>query len=472
MARPLTHAAVLKLKPGADRREVADGGCPGLHLIIQPISGSKSWAVRFRRPNGKPAKLTLGTCDTTGKEANGEPVIGGHLTLAAARRLATEVRRKIALGQDPAADYLAERHRRRAVADELAANTFGACTRQFVDEYTVPKKGRKPRHWRENARYLGLDYPAGGGEPVEIAGGLAQRWGDKPINEIDSHDVHGVIDEARRRGIPGLQQKNEGISDARGRKMCDALGTMFGWFSNHRRITTDPTVSAWRPPAPEARARVLNCKTDVRRADELRWIWAACDAVGEPFGSVLRLLLLTGCRLREVAEMRRDEVADDMSMLRLPGSRTKNGRPHDVPLPPLARDILAGVRRIENCEYVFSTNGRTPVSGFSKIKQRLDGAMLVEAQKERGKDATIDPWRLHDLRRTCATGMAGIGVQPHIIEACLNHVSGAKAAVAGVYNVETYEPEKRAALERWAAHVEGLVSGKAATVTPLRPRAS
>jgi len=467
MASTLTPAAVERLKANREqRREVPDAGCPGLYLVIQP-SGAKSWAARYRRSNGTPAKLTLGSCDTTGKETKGEPAIGGHLTLVSARRLATEVRRQIALGNDPAADWQAEKHRRRVVAVEKAANTYAEAACQFLDEYTVPKKGRKPRRWHEVARILGLDYPADGGEPTETKGGLAERWRNKPIAEIDGHAIYGLIDEARRRGIPGMARRNTELSDGRARKMADALSRLFGWLAEHRRITTNPTIGVWRPAAPMARERVLNTKPDLRRADESRWFWSACDEISEPFGALFKLLLLTGCRLSEIAEMRWDELSDDFAMLHLSGERTKNSRPHDVPLPPMAREVLRSVRRIERCPYVFSTTGKTPVSGFSKAKVQLDEAMLAAAEKERGKDATIEPWRIHDLRRTAATGMAGIGVAPHIVEACLNHVSGAKASVAGTYNRETYEPEKKAALARWAEHVERIVSGKTAKVVPM-----
>jgi integrase len=136
--------------------------------------------------------------------------------------------------------------------------------------------------------------------------------------------------------------------------------------------------------------------------------------------------------------MRRAELDGDIWAI--PGERTKNRRPHVVPLSPLTRDILASVESIG--EHVFSTNGRTPVVIGSKIKNRLDAAMAIE------------PWRLHDLRRTVATGMAELGVQPHIVEAVLNHVSGAKAGVAGVYNRAAYAAEKKVALERWSAHIE------------------
>ncbi|MFD0460573.1 site-specific integrase [Microvirga aerilata] len=170
--------------------------------------------------------------------------------------------------------------------------------------------------------------------------------------------------------------------------------------------------------------------------------------MGQPFGPLFRLLLLTGCRLSEIAEMTRSELSDDLSTLHLPGNRTKNGRPHVVYLSPLAREVLKSVKPIEGCPYVFSTNGRTPVSGFSKAKARLDSLM------------TVQDWRLHDLRRTAATGMAGLGVPPHIVEAALNHVSGAKAGVAGTYNVEAYTVERKEALERWSFHVHSIVSSK------------
>ena len=189
-------------------------------------------------------------------------------------------------------------------------------------------------------------------------------------------------------------------------------------------------------------------------------------SMGYPFGDLCKVLLLTGCRREEIARMTWTELADDLSVFRLPGSRTKNHLPHNVPLPALAREILAGAPKISDV-YVFSTNGRTPISGFSKYKRRLDPLMLAQAAKE--KATSIAPWTLHDLRRSAATGMAGIGIAPHIIEAILNHVSGAKGGISGTYNVEAYESEKRAALDRWAGHIDSVVSGRADdTVVPMR----
>jgi hypothetical protein len=127
-----------------------------------------------------------------------------------------------------------------------------------------------------------------------------------------------------------------------------------------------------------------------------------------------------------------------------------------VPLSPLAREILSGIT--PGSEYVFSTrNGRTPVQLGAKPKDRLDARM------------DVSDWVFHDLRRTCTTEMTRLKVDPHVIEAVLNHVSGpAKAGVAGVYNKWAYLPEKTAALERWATHVEGLITGTTAKVVQLR----
>jgi integrase len=467
VARMLTTAAVTKLKATAKTQEIPDAGAPGLRLVIQP-SGAKSWAMRFRRPGGKQGNLTLGKLDTSGRETDAAPVIGEPLTVAGARALANEISRQRARDLDVVAQQRAEKQRRRAVVQERGANTFAAAVQDFIEGHHAKGTDRRPRDWREVARTLGLDYPLEGDEgPATIKGGLCDRWRDKPVAEIDGDDIFHMIEEAKVHGIPGMGRKNNGVSKARGRKMAAALGGLFGWLLSKRWVKVNPCAGIGRQAAPAARDRVLNVKADVRNADELRWLWAASDNVGHPFGPLCKLLLLTGCRLNEIARMSRAELSDDSATLRLPGERTKNSLPHDVPLPPLAREILNGLPQFPGCEFVFSTAGKTPISGFSKYKTRFDAAMLAEAKKEKGK---VAPWRLHDFRRTCATGMAGIGIAPHVIEAVLNHVSGARASVAGTYNREAYEPEKRAALARWTDHIVGIVSGRAANVVPLRGR--
>jgi integrase len=166
--------------------------------------------------------------------------------------------------------------------------------------------------------------------------------------------------------------------------------------------------------------------------------------------------------------MQWSELSDDFSTLRLPAARVKNNKAHVVPLSAQARAVLAELPRLSN-DHVFTIIGNVPISNFGEYKARLDSLMLMEAVKEHGSQATIVDWRLHDLRRSAATGMAGIGIAPHVIEAVLNHATGFKGGVAGVYNTYDYENEKRHALDRWGAHVERIVSGAdVRNVVPMR----
>jgi integrase len=185
----------------------------------------------------------------------------------------------------------------------------------------------------------------------------------------------------------------------------------------------------------QTRERVL---TD----DEIAAVWKACR--GDHYGSIVKLLILTGQRRLEIGEVVRSEIDFPGRRIRLPGARTKNGQPHDVPLADAALLLVADMLTSHGRELLFGY-GDGPFQGWSKCKARLD------------RDAGIAPWRLHDLRRTVATGMAELGVLPHVVEAVLNHASGHKAGVAGVYNRALYSAEKRNALELWARHVTSLV---------------
>jgi integrase len=461
LVKALTDAACRKYAPAAERRRIRDALSQSLFFVIEP-SGHKAWQMRFRTPTGRIGKLTLGPYDVSGHELAGEPQIGQPLTLAAARRLATAVHRERALGKDPIAEHKARRARQRVELIDRSKNTFAAAVRSYVEDYARPKQ----RRWPETARLLGLRPD----DLEPIVGGLVQRWQDRPITEIDGHDLWSAVDEARRHAVPGLAARNKGASEARARALHSALSGLFTWLQRQRRITADPTAGLHPPSAPKPRERVLS-------SDEIRWFWTATESADaplqpgapRPFSPLLRLLLLTGARLNEVSALKREELREDGTW-HLPGMRTKNGRPHTVPLPPLARDLIASVSDGDT-GLVFTTNRHTPISGWSRMKRRLDAAMLALARRERGPEAAIAPWRLHDLRRTCATGMAELGIAPHIVEAALNHVSGARAGVAGTYNRAAYLDERRAALERWSQQVSGLVSGGQANVVTLAKKA-
>jgi len=483
----LTVAAVRKLAPQARRREVRDSLAPGLHLVIQPKpSGAKSWAMRFRRPDGRPAKLTLGPVDLSDGETADEPTLGGALTLRQARQLANEIDRKRARGVDVIEEHKASKRRKRAAAEARNASSFRAAMREFFADHKT-KHHARPRHWREDGRLLGLLWPPdcdpAKTEPEVMPGSLAERWAERDVREIDGHDVHTVVDEARRHGVPGLPRRNDGTSESRGRKVHAALSSLFAWALRQRRIATNPCVGVWRPSAPPARDRVLSDSEIAllwRATHDSKMKGARCDEkpkLALQFGAAAKLLLLTGARLNEVCGMRRDELGEDGATWTIPAERAKNHRKHVVHLSPLARDVIAAVPRVESAAgYLFTSNGKTPISGWSKAKAQLDAAMLQVAGEEAaaaGRDpakVALAPFRLHDLRRTCASGMQRLGVRLEIIELCLNHTSGSFGGIVAVYQRAELLDERRTAFERWSEHVRGLASGEAAKVVPLPER--
>ena len=430
----LTAASVAKLKPQSKRREVPDAGCAGLRLCIFP-SGKRSWVMRFRR-NGRSAKLTLGPVDT-GVDTDADPVIGAPLTLAAARRLASEVNRQRAMGRDPISDHKADRARRQSDAVEREQTSYPACAQAFILEYASVHT----RRWQTTARMLGID----NGEVIPK--GLCDRWRDKSVRDIDANDVHTLVQEVRKRGVPGLRRKRtNATSDAMGMHMHSVLSKFFAWLISQRVIDTNPCATIDRPRTSAPRERVLS-------DDEIRSFWKACDTLTPAFAAVFKLMLITGQRRGEVAGMTRDEL--NANVWTLPPARTKNKRTHTVTLPPLACAVIASVKQGD--KYVFTYNGRTPVGGFVIAKQRLDAAM-----------PGVAPWRLHDLRRNAVVGMARAGADLHVIERVVNHQSGTFKGIVGVYQRHKFESECARALEAWERLLISIVEPTAANVIPLR----
>ena len=300
-----------------------DAGCPGWRLGVQP-SSAKSWALRFRRPDGRTGKLTLGRFDPLG-ELEGDPAIGGPLTLAAARRLAADVMRQRALGKDVIADHARAKRRRKSDHEQRAAQNFAVTARRFIVEYAKPQL----RSWDTSARLLGFSPTTL--EPVKD--GLAERWRDKLVSEITPDDVHDLVDEIRSKGTPGLKVR-AAMSDSAARVALLRFSKFFSWAVQQRLIRTNPTAGVWKPAAGPARERVLS-------DNEVRWLWRAAGDLGEPFGPALRLLLLLGQRRGEAGGLRWDELSEDRSTWTLPASRAKNGRTHVVPLPPAAQELIA-----------------------------------------------------------------------------------------------------------------------------------
>ena len=214
-------------------------------------------------------------------------------------------------------------------------------------------------------------------------------------------------------------------------------------------------MAGMKGPQPlEARDRVLS-------DEEIKAFWQAASELSWPFENVFKVLLLTGQRREEVAGMRWREIDLDAGTWTIAKERCKNGKAHTVDFSPEAVRMLAPLgdaaaprpaRTSEEADLVFSTTGRTPVSGFSKTKSRIDARMqFILGDK-------FQPWRTHDLRRTAASGMAALGFQPHVIERVLNYVSGAQGGLVGVYQRHEYREERRRAIMAWYAHVMGLLS--------------
>ncbi|MGH1370311.1 MAG: tyrosine-type recombinase/integrase [Maritimibacter sp.] len=221
------------------------------------------------------------------------------------------------------------------------------------------------------------------------------------------------------------------------------LKHLMGWCVERGMIEANP-ISGMKPLSKEKpRERVL---TD----NELGALWAACGDEGYPFGDCMKLLMLSGQRRAEVAEMRWSELDLEKRLWTLPSSRAKNGKQHTVPITDAMLEVLRKTPRFFNSDYVFTTTGKTPISGFGRVKERLDRAL---------HDGT-EPWIIHDLRRTMSTNMAMLGVPQPVTEALLNHKTGVVSGVAAIYNVYSYADEKREALATWSQHVMKLVRSK------------
>jgi integrase len=342
--------------------------------------------------------------------------LGSTTTLSAsrARQTAAALQAKVRLGADPAAAK-AEGRVHAGETVNAALHTYLAHQRTHI----------KPLSYRQLERHLVKHCRALHGQQLA---------------KVDRRTV------AARLAI--VANKSGPIEANRVRS---SLAAFFAWAIREGLVDANPVVGTSRRPE-HSRDRVLS-------NDELRAIWAATDqSVAGDYSAVVRLLMLTGARANEIASLRWSEVFGDR--INLPAERTKNSRAHIIPLSATAEQILHAVPKRLDRDLVFGRHHDSPLSGWSVLKESLDKRIAKSGAK-------VKPWVHHDLRRTCATRMGEIGVQPHIIEAVLNHVSGHKHGVAGIYNRSTYEPEKRQALTMWAEHLAAIVEGRDPKVVVL-----
>jgi integrase len=326
------------------------------------------------------------------------------ITAERARAVAKKVLAEIALGGDPAS----QRDERR-IKDRL---TLRGVVEQFLD---AKQDMVRPRTYHELERYLtGPHFKPLHGMPVDT---IIRR--DVAVCVVAISRAHGNTTAARAR---------------------TALSSTFVWAMRNGLADANPTIEAGDLPTSKPRERVL---TDQELAD----IWNHAGDFG--YGKMVKLMILTGCRRQEIGSATWDEFDLDRDTWTIPSERTKNGRTHKLPLMPMAMDIIKSTPKMATRKQLYGTRG-TGFGGWSRSRDDLDRRLA-------GRIRT--PWRLHDLRRTVATRMADLGVQPHIIEAVLNHHGGHRAGVAGVYNRSAYEREVRIALALWSDHVRSLVEG-------------
>jgi integrase len=439
MAKMYTDLAIQKLKSKPDRRlELPDAGAPGLYVCIQP-SGAKSFAMRFRRPDGRNARLVLGLFDPTPRKPHQQDKlqIGAPLTLVEARLLAGRIHHQREGGADVISDRKADKIRQRLQIAVDQENSFTALARRYFEEHARHKQ----RRWAKWARYFGLVYREGRAEPTIIPNSLCDRWAERPVSKIGSADIKVVIDEAIRRAVPGLERRRETPrAEATGRTLHARLSAFFGWCVDDMRIESNPCSKVKRPKAGE-RDRVLSDA-------ELGAIWKASDQLQPQYGALVRLLVLSGQRLRECGHMRWSELSPDLSTWVLPGSRTKNARPHTVPLAPLARAVIKSLPRLSE-NFVFSLGGDEPMESYSRMKRKLDDLSGIK-----------EAWTLHDIRRSTASGLQALGIPLPVTEAILNHKGGSISGIAAIYHRHDFAREKAAALQAWADRVEALVEGR------------
>lgn len=288
---------------------------------------------------------------------------------------------------------------------------------------------------------------------------LRPAFGDTPLPSIGADDINEQLAKVAER------------SPSAALKAYMALRAIYAYaHDKHRKLfpkSSSPLAEVDRPKAGGQREHHLSDR-------EIRLFWEASRVLGWPFGPIYQLLMLTGLRLREVAEGNWSEIDLAEKRWSLPGDRVKNGKPHWVHLAPPAVSIIEALPRVcnEKSDLIFTTSGETPVSGFSRAKGRLDRAMAkiakTDADDADTKPEKKAPFVIHDLRRTFARGCQRLGYPPEIIERLLGHITDTESGLKGVYQTYGFETERVEATDRWAQRVLGIVSGGSAKVFKLR----
>ena len=334
---------------------------------------------------------------------------GPRCGLLEARRKARQMINDIEAGSDPSKEAKQSR--------QMAALTV----RSMLPDYLAFKAGR--RRIEETERIFNRN--------------ILPEIGDRLADSVTRGDVTRLVDKVARK------------APVQARNVCAQLSAFYTWaLPRLDRLDSNPCRDAGRPPAPKARDRVLSDR-------ELAVLWDALGNEHEPWTSAIRLLILTGQRRNEVYSAEWVEFDTKQRTWTIPAARAKNGKTHIVPLSDFALNIIEKLERTGTSSKLFpaKSSPHNGASGFSKVQARLRSAV----EKKLGN---VDEWRLHDLRRTVATGLQRIGVRLEVTEAVLNHVSGSQAGIVGVYQRYNFSSEKRSALDAWADEVQRILQSE------------
>ena len=384
---------------------VWDPRLKGFGLRITP-RGAQSFVFQYRVDGGPARRKTIGP-------------VGSPWTPATARKEAERLLVQVYQGIDPV-------EAKREAKRKKETLNFRAYSERFVELYLKP-------NWRGTW----------GSAQCTINNVFIPRWGNRPVHEITRADIVKVLDEYSDR-------------PARRKEIHSLLRKFFNWATDRQDIDASPLAGMKAPKAVPSRRRVLS-------DEEIVALWRATENSGWPWGPFVRMLILTMQRRQEVAEMDWSEIDLNARRWTLPADRAKNDQEHVIPLTSLALaelQLLGPKRK----GLVFTTTGTTPVSGFFKGRSALHKDMILYLKakqiEEGGNPGEIDVpnWRLHDIRRTGATHLQSLRVPVEVTESVLNHISGTRAGVAGIYNRYKYDDEKRNALDAWDAKLQALLS--------------
>jgi integrase len=391
MRLTIKSTADSKLPAGITDTVLWDDDIAGFGLRLRR-GGARTWIFRYR----------IGKNQFSIKLGNAKSV-----PLALARKNAGGLEARVRMGENPALD----RHAAKIAAD----STVGPLIDQYID---ARKSEWRPASLRQAELHL-LRYS----KPLHKL----------PVGALSHRTVANLLADTAK-----SIKKSSGITTSN--RLRGSLAAFLSWAIRQGHKLPEGNVASYTEARREkSRERVL---TDA----EIKTVWNACQ--NDDHGNIIKLLLLTGQREAEIGSLRWDEVQGDQILLS--GERTKNKRPHIIPLSAPAAAILDRLRIVDRT-LVFGRDDSHGFKGWGVSKKRLDQRIRANG------DAPLPHWTVHDLRRTAATGMSGLGVQPHVVEAVLNHVSGHRAGVAGIYNRASYATEKREALNLWAAHVLAVV---------------